>query len=84
MCNETNLAKKNAAGLSRPPKAGSKFISMRKYRNKTDTSHSFPYMAIIWRLVNRGSKRWGASELGVLLVAPRAGVWDSKLGLRGK
>jgi len=67
--------------MNRLPQAGSKFISMRKYRNKTDTSHSFPYMAIIWQLVNRGSERWGASALGVLLVAPGAGVWDSKFGL---
>jgi len=78
------LNQKGGMGVSRPPQAGSKFISMRKYRNRTDTSHSFPYMAIVWWLVNRGSERWGASELGVLLVAARSGVTDSKLGLRGK
>jgi len=46
-----------------PPQAGSKFSGTRKYRNRTDTSHSFPYMAIIWRLVNRGSERWGRQLL---------------------
>jgi len=34
-----------------------------------------PYIYDISRLrVNRGSERWGASELGVLLVAARAVV----------
>jgi len=49
--------------MSRPPQAGSKFISKRKYRNRTDTTHSFPYMALAWRLVNRGSERWGHQRL---------------------
>jgi hypothetical protein len=49
--------------MSRPPQAGSKFIGTRKYRNRTDTSHSFPCMAIVWRLVNRGSERWGRQLL---------------------
>jgi hypothetical protein len=49
--------------VSRPPQAGSKFSRKRKYRNRTDTSHSFPYMAIVWRLVNRGSERWGRQLL---------------------
>jgi hypothetical protein len=49
--------------MSRPPQAGSKFISMQKYRNRTDTTHSFPYMAIVWRMVNRGSERWGRQRL---------------------
>jgi len=31
-----------------------------------DTSHSFPYMAIVWRLVNRGSERWGVNSLSFL------------------
>jgi hypothetical protein len=30
--------------LSRWPQAGSKFVATRKYRNRTDTSHSFPYI----------------------------------------
>ena len=29
--------------LSRPPQAGPKFVATRKYRNRTDISHSFPY-----------------------------------------
>ena len=62
--------------LSRPPQACSKFISMRKYQNRTDTSHSFPYMAIVWWLVNRGSERWGASELGSSLGGSKSwGPW---------
>jgi hypothetical protein len=32
-------------------------------RNRTDTSHSFPYMAIVWRLVNRDSERRGHQRL---------------------
>ena len=38
---------------------GLKVYRTRKYRNRTDTSHSFPYMAMVWRLVNRGSDKWG-------------------------
>jgi len=30
--------------MSRPPQAGSKFVVTRKYRNRTDISHSFPYI----------------------------------------
>jgi hypothetical protein len=30
--------------LSRPPQAGSKFVATRKYRNRTDTSYSIPYI----------------------------------------
>jgi len=30
--------------VSRPPQAGSKFVATWKYWNKTDTSHSFPYI----------------------------------------
>jgi len=32
--------------LSQPPQAGSKFVATRKYRNRTDTSHSFPYICL--------------------------------------
>jgi len=49
--------------LSRPPQAGSKSVATWKYRNRTDTSQSFPYiylyMTIVWRLVIRGNERWG-------------------------
>jgi len=40
-------------------------------------------MAMVWRLVNRGSERWGASALGVLLVVPRAGAGTRSLGSAG-
>ena len=30
--------------MSRPPQGGSKFVATWKYRNRTNTSHSFPYI----------------------------------------
>jgi hypothetical protein len=42
---------------------------MLKYRNWMDTCHSFPYIAIVWRLVNKGIEKWGRQlfELSWLL-----------------
>jgi hypothetical protein len=37
--------------VSQPPQAGSKSVTTQKYQNRTDTSHSFPY---IWLLSGDG------------------------------
>jgi len=64
------------------------WLKVRRYAEVPEQDGHLPLlsicMAIVWRLVNSGSERWGESALRLFLMALRAGVWDSKFGLLWK